>query len=433
MFGVFLITMVGLTVGGNTYEKWHPSHKVSIVWWEPSGGSKRVGDWAIPIFEREYPNIEVKYQKFPSKEYVTKILVSIASGVGPNVCWVNNQPYAPLAEAGVLRPVPSYVVDDKYVEENYLPGSEIKAWGKRYLLPTGVMCPILYYNVDMLNEAGISVQNIGRTWEEVAKTAQRLTVRENGKISRAGLTIHGGNNGVGEYLGYLWLDLMYQQEVGIISEDGKRAEFNTPEGVNAWKIILKFYEEYKTTSVNIPDFREAMGQGRAAMAPIWSWLGGYLKYAYPKAKVEATIYPTIDGDGPYARCNMIDTAYVVTTQGKGDEVKAAWELWKFLCLRDDILEWICKNNTIVPVKKSLLDAPWIREDSGLCAIKRQIEDPAGGVIYPGAFPFALCDALTSMAEAIIFKREDIEETLTKYEKDISKELQKHNYPFTPQA
>jgi len=408
---------------------WHPKEKVELKVWSPSSPvfDKMMTEDIIPRFQKVYPKIKIDYQVFPFSELLTKSIAAIAGKRGADLNWVNLQWYGPFVEHELAWPIPETIIDDEYMKENYVGGIDIKARGKRYLVPTGVMGNVVFYNKTLFAKAGITPQDVGRTWKQAVGAFQKLTQWEGDRLAQAGLTVDGG---VGQFR---FVELVYQQGVGMFSEDGKRCHLNIPEVRKALQFILDLYDEYKVTSRVLLPSLEAFGANKTAAIIEWTWLPGFLKANYPNLNWGVLTMPTFDGDGPYGRCNLVDSAYVVTKLAQGERLKAAWEYWKFLFKNDENVEKICKFKGIIPVLKSLIDAPWIEERKDLSVLRKQITDPAGGHIFPGAYPKKWIDVTKGIFEEVVFEGKDIEKTLKKYEEIYNQHLAEHNYPYTPEA
>ncbi|WP_145915811.1 ABC transporter substrate-binding protein [Labrenzia sp. CP4] len=113
--------------------------------------------------------------------------------------------------------------DDIY--QDFLPGflSTCISGDRLYGLPFQPSTPVLYYNQDAFEAAGISKAPV--TWDELLETAQAVTLRENGELKRWGLTIGGG-----------WHDWMFEcycRQNGLTPWENDKVLFDRPEALEA--------------------------------------------------------------------------------------------------------------------------------------------------------------------------------------------------------
>jgi len=374
----------------------------------------------IPEFQKEYPDIEINYQTYPDADYKEKLLAAMSADRGPDITWANI-PF--LMEMGFARPIPESLVTDEYMEENYLPGKDYKYKGKRYFIPSGTMGSILYYNKKILQDAGIDPKTIGSTWEEAAETYKKLTDWNGDFLMQAGFAFNGM---VPTLLG----DYTRQQGMSPFvktKEGDSKLDFNNDRTKQAIGYIKDLYDKYKVNSRGFLNWNEALGTGKAAIVPWWTWGGSFLEATYPDLEWGTATRPRYKGTGPYGYCNEMDTVYFVTTSAKGEELEAAWKFWEFISMRDENIRIICRGAGVIPLKKSLLDDPWISERPDFLTLKEQMLDPTGGQIFFGSAISRWSEALSKAAEEILYTGADINSVLEKYEGYVNEDLEISDY------
>lgn len=60
--------------------------------------------------------------------------------------------------------------------------------GKVYYIDYGMMTGSVYYNKEMWKEAGLTDDDIPKTWDEMIEVAKKLTIKDGDNIVQAGLT-----------------------------------------------------------------------------------------------------------------------------------------------------------------------------------------------------------------------------------------------------
>ncbi len=95
--------------------------------------------------------------------------------------------------------------------------------GKIYAVPAKNYSMGLVYNKPLFAKAGLDVDNPPKTWTEVREAAKKIAALGDGIAGYSEYSA--GNTG-----GWHFTSLIYSQGGTILSEDGKKAAFNSPEG-----------------------------------------------------------------------------------------------------------------------------------------------------------------------------------------------------------
>lgn len=147
--------------------------------WEDSDWQKLTNE-LIAKFEKENPDIHVEYEPVAGDGYQAKLSAELASGTGPDVCWVDN--WTTTFETGV------YLALDDLVEES---GFDLSTFnqellsmcsydGKLYGLGGWLNSGMINYNKELFDQAGIPYPEAGWTWEECYQAAEAITSGEGG-------------------------------------------------------------------------------------------------------------------------------------------------------------------------------------------------------------------------------------------------------------
>ena len=95
--------------------------------------------------------------------------------------------------------------------------------GKLYGVPVKNYSMGLVYNKTLFGKAGLDVDNPPKTWAEVRAAAKKIAALGDGVAGYSEYSA--GNTG-----GWHFTSLIYSQGGTVLSEDGKKATFNSPEG-----------------------------------------------------------------------------------------------------------------------------------------------------------------------------------------------------------
>jgi len=192
--------------------------------------------------------------------------------------------------------------------------------GNQFGLPYGLSLPIVYYNLDILKEAGLDTENLPETWQEV-RTYAETVVEKTGKQGLY-LPIAGDT--------YSIIPAFYAagiKEMYVADDDGSgyKANFNTPEAVEVFTFFQEMYENGSAVYVSGSEGLAAFSGGELAMyVGSTARLGNFKESIF---ELDTHYHPYWEGRD-LAIClggNML----AIWAQDEAKQ-KAAWEFIKFL-------------------------------------------------------------------------------------------------------
>lgn len=289
-------------------------------------------DAIVAAFEKENPAIDVVVETAPFEEYFTKLQTSIAGGTAPDTFELNYENFVTYASAGSLLDLGTVAGDgDTSV---YAPESlnAFKRDGKQYALPASFSTVVLFYNKDLFEAAGVEPPTSSWTWEDERAAAERLTDRKKG--------VFGDFQPVQFFEFYKTLK---QAGGEFLSADGKKAAFNSPEGVRAAEWLVSKVGKVMPTEAEIGGTADydtnLFKSGKLAMwhNGIWQFAG--LKDAAfewdvvvepgDKAKASAVFHNAVAvsattraGKAAYAWARFLSSSDVAAQT----RIKSSWEL-----------------------------------------------------------------------------------------------------------
>jgi multiple sugar transport system substrate-binding protein len=142
------------------------------------------------------PNVKIELWSQPWGDYFTKLDTLFAAGDGtaiPDVFFMS--PVQKYASSNLIQDLTPYIEKTKFELTDYWPGAlESTSFdGKVYGLPRDSAVEVLYYNKDDFDKAGLKYPTDEWTWDDLAKAAEALTVKDaSGRTSRFGLAAEGG-------------------------------------------------------------------------------------------------------------------------------------------------------------------------------------------------------------------------------------------------
>lgn len=143
-------------------------------------GCSYVGDSMQPVldmFEETHPGIKIEFQAVPFDNLNDVLTAQLSSGsTTPDVFWADQPRVPALAARGYMLELDQHLPE---LEGKVFPASIVESsWnGKLYSFPVSTSSMVLFYNIDLLEEAGIeppsSKVNDRWTWEETIEAARK--------------------------------------------------------------------------------------------------------------------------------------------------------------------------------------------------------------------------------------------------------------------
>lgn len=187
----------------------------------------------IKAYEKDHPDVTVKWLDAPSDGYEDKLSSQAAAGELPDIVDGGNSILYGLAKAGALLDVSKQAPD---AEKDYYEGAwkSVTMQGNgiekgAYGLPWYVNDGPTYWNTELMQKCGLDPNKIPTTWDEYFAAGD--TIVQNCKDVYLGTT-----------MGYNTEDLMTAGVKSFMNDDHSKYTFNDEAGV---KQISRFVELYK--------------------------------------------------------------------------------------------------------------------------------------------------------------------------------------------
>jgi multiple sugar transport system substrate-binding protein len=227
--------------------------------WLTGPGYDRFLKEVVPEFEKANPGIKIEWLNLGWDNYQQKILTAFAGGSGPDVFSFYSVDVAPWAARNLLRPLDDMVERKDFIASALASGE----WdGHIYAIPLGMRMRPFFYRKDFL--AAASLTEPPRTWDELRAYAQKLVKRDSaGNLERVGFWVPTSHP---YKTPQVWLAFLWDAGGEVLTPDGKKAAFNSPEGVQATEFMAKLLRDDKVDAPgSIKADNTDFAQGRAAM------------------------------------------------------------------------------------------------------------------------------------------------------------------------
>lgn len=246
---------------------------------------QRVMDGVISDFEKENPNIKVKFVKQDLSQYRERVTTRIQNGSGPDIFSFHNSWYPMVSN--VLSPLMQDVITkDQFVSDYYdVIQKDLIKNGKVVGIPLQFDTLALFVNTKILSDAGVSPPN---TWQAFIDASSKLTKRDDsGKIQIAGAAI-----GTYDNINYApdIISLLFAQngvDLGNIQKSQNKVED-----------ALQFYTNFSLIENNVWDATLdksllAFSQGKAAMAFGYAKDYANIRKQNPSLPIKAVLAPQL--------------------------------------------------------------------------------------------------------------------------------------------
>lgn len=328
-----------------------------------SWGGDQVGQLEKQLegFNASQDKYHVTYMVQDSMEQ--KLLTAIASNEVPDiVLWdrFNTGVYAP---KGALAPIDDYIAKDNIdMSQFYAPAvDEMTADGIVYGIPLTVDTRVLFYNKDMLAQAGVDPASI-TDWNSLRDAAVKLTKWDGGKLVQSGFSLKDVglfNNWIGQAGGKMIDD----------SVNPPVAAFNTEAGLTVLEYWNQLLNEDKVYQLGFEDGFGGDGfkAGKVALA----FNGPWTLESYKEAGLNFGVIGQPEGYHGEKSAMMGGFGLVIPNGSKNPD--AAWEFIKWWTMQPENGVEFCKISGNLPANINAAKDPYFTEDEILKVFTETLE------------------------------------------------------------
>lgn len=406
---VFMFSTAVLMAGGGAEAPEDGS--VSIEYWNIN--SADFGEQAvlnsIEEFQADNPSIRVlhRYQAGSYGGLLENLQAAIAAGSPPAIAQIgynnrlfamNELPHVPIEEFSDVEGYDDFI--DGFIDG--MLGLVQDSDGVQRGVPYALSVPMLYYNADIFEEAGLDPDSPPQTWQELREAA--LQIREETGEYGIGLQISTANNWLPQTLvesnGGFFLD-PDTGEVGVDSSE-------TLEVYRFWQELA--LEDQSLPVVSDAEQEQAFNGGR---------LGMYVKTSAALAGIQEqadfdlrTAEVPSWGDRPRRLASGGNALFIFANEE--DQQAAAFEFIKFLLSKRGQTIWVMDTG-YVPLVRDVEDDPdylqgFFAENPLTSPALNQLPDSVPWMPFPGARGQEAEEVLIEAREAIL-DGSPVEETL----------------------
>ena len=210
------------------------------VWLPPFGTEDTLdkevwGEIFQSFVEETGANIELQIIGWDA--YPEKYLSGISSGNGPDLGYMYADMFPDFIEMGAVSDLAPYLTDEQ--RANFLYLNEGYMMGAQYALPIIVGNPrIMYFNKDILTEAGVEIPTEPITWEAFIEACKACTkdTDGDGKIDQWGTMMGWGEKSY-PVIQETFTPYLLQAGGAMYADDGVTATFGSDAGIKAAQFV----------------------------------------------------------------------------------------------------------------------------------------------------------------------------------------------------
>lgn len=359
--------------------------EVTVVpFWHAMGGplGDRL-DELVAEFNETHPDIEIESVSMGRYQALSqKIMAAVAAGEPPALAQAYEAWTGELIENGSAEPLNRYIEGPEGLSDaeiaDFVPGMlENNTWdGTVYSFPFNKSVRALYWNRDLFTEEGIDAAPTD--WNEYESYSARLTKDRDGD----GETDQWGT--AGQISAWMFENLLIQNGGEILTENGTKAAFQGPEGVEAAELMVRLLTEYgKVTSGY--EYQNDFQAGKVGMIE-----GSTVSLSFMEGKYTFDMAVAPLPKNKERGCFVAGTNVVIFSEATEAQKRAAWEFIKWFVSPDVTARWAAATG-YAPVRMSAMDSDAMttrfQEIDGLSEVYLQLEfasyEPRSAAWYAG--------------------------------------------------
>lgn len=393
-------------------------------WDVPDDNCYKIIDETIKEFEKEYPNVRVKYTSGILKDdYSEWISQQALKGKTPDVFMVLSEDFNTFSSVGVLKNLDEYIKNDAdfdksdYYEGSYKAGQFENG---QYALPYESVPTLMFVNKTLLKKEGIAIPKNRWTWEEFYQICKKVTKDSDGdgKLDQFGV------------YNYSWEDAVYSNGGQLFNKQGTKSNL-TDTAVEDAIVFAKQIQSlsgYQTPTSN--DF----DMGKIAFRPMkFSEFRTYKPYPWKINKYFDFQWDCIQlPSGPGAESKFQVDNLLMGISGKTKHGSLAWEFLKKLTYHQKTQQKLFQDSQGISPLKSVTNSQKteeiLKKDSGegsnvqvklLDGVMKNAADAPRFRRYATVF-----DYMNSEMLKIMLQEDGFDEAVLKLNENVEQKLKK---------
>lgn len=380
LFTFILISTSGFSCKLSNQNVQEAMKPVNLVYWRVFDGEDDFKD-IIKQYQAMHPYVKIEYRRLRYDEYEYELLNALAEDRGPDIFSIHNtwvkkyeSKIAPLPPSTTMvYPVEKGSIKKEIVNEiRTTPSLTLKGLrdnfadvvagdavidDKIYGLPLSIDTLAMYYNRDLLNNAGIAQPTL--FWnQEFLKSVNKLTrIDSRQGILQSGAAL-GGSFNINRSTDILSA-LMIQNGATMMSDEGSVSfhiipPFARESGYNPGMDALRFYTDFANPTKEsyswneeLPNSLDMFISGNLAIMFSYSYDLETIRTQAPKLNFSVTTFPQI---GNTQRNVYFANYWLETVSKKSAYQNEAWDFIQFMTTKEQVIKYLTKTKKPAALK-----------------------------------------------------------------------------------
>ncbi len=345
-------------------------------------------------FNKQHPDIDVKFRAhYENYEDATNtILREAVSGNLPDVTLQGLNRQAILVEKGIAKSLDPFIAQEADFKQDGYHDAMLRLSrfnNQIYGIPFAISMPIGYYNMDIMNKAGVAT--MPTTWDDVISACHKMQ-----KIGIRNPVFWGWN-----ITGNWFLQaLLWSQGVPIIKDN--KINFDGKAGLTAFETMKKIFRDCKMQNLSNIDSLSAFTSGEIGMMFTSTSEVGTVERTKSDFELKTDVFPGV-GKSPIALPAGGNAALLVSTSTDPQRVAAAWQFIKFITSGIGAAA-VAETTGYIPPNKAaneLILADFYKRNPNKETAFRQLPLLRNWLAYPGANGLAITQVIYDGIEGIV--------------------------------
>ena len=292
-----------------------------------------------------------------------KLLTAVAGGTPPPLYYADRFTVPQFAYEGFFQAITDQAEATGVTSDQYFDFAWAEATYKDdiYCLPLQTDTRALWYNKDIMEEAGVDPEAPPTNLDELKAAAEALTVRDsNGRITRYGIN---------PIYDQAWLYTWGFAFEGLFQDpETKRITFSDPRNIESMEFVKAWLDEIGVEEIDAMlaacqgtacnDQNDYFWTGQTVMSIGGNWKVGQQQRYKPDGNYGVVPMPGPDGPAPYASWAG---GWSWAVPVGWEDVTTAFDVVSFLCNTESQIEF-CKTVFTIPTNIAASEDPFFRED-----------------------------------------------------------------------
>ncbi|WP_113701666.1 ABC transporter substrate-binding protein [Nonomuraea lactucae] len=371
--GVLLLAGCGLS-GGGARQPSEPAGNSLTVWFPGTNKTEidLVTGTIVPKFEKE-TGTKVSVTFLDWHDLSTKLNAAFAAGTAPDVFGHGPAAVADFVANDRLEPLTPYVgklsQQDRDDLANALPGGRVG--GTQYLIPLSMQGNLIAYRPGDFTKAGLDPDKPPATWEAVSEAAKKLTKRDGGKVTHAGLLLPSQPIGRQQ----TFAGLLGSAGGDQLSADGKQVTFDSPAGVKALEYFIAAYQgpeavanQLGASYVDLPVAQQPLVTGDASMTVLAPQTIQQIVRAKPELDIRVMPVPKFEGAERGIALGGAGPGLMINKDSAQKEL--AWKFISYMISKGTSVEYT-EGIGAIPARVSAIESDYVKNSPVVQAFLQQ--------------------------------------------------------------